>query len=287
MIAPLHRPNVVGIAALFLFATAVTASAVERSVYLYAVEKQSAADWQAQLRKWQSEGIQRAIVSLEAGPKFLLADSSESYRLAELFNAAILNGNRIEGLILQDVSWALDPIGARERLGAVLDFAQLHPGLIDAVQIDVEVYTNSNIVEEGQAWRAYAALVSTLRSEIEQRRSTMRLTAALPWWLSHAVSRDEFKTITSSLDGVLLMVYGDRGGTPVAADVATFTRKVKPEIDILLGSGPRVRVGVAKYEHESPAALLQFAHELDELLLAIPDFEGVTIFHETTRFGTV
>ena len=83
------------------------------------------------------------------------------------------------------------------------------------------------------------------------------------------------------------MVYGDRGGTPVAADVATFTRKVKPEIDILLGSGPRVRVGVAKYEHESPAALLQFAHELDELLLAIPDFEGVTIFHETTRFGTV
>ena len=188
----------------------------ERSVYLYDIQKVSDAGWLRLLNKWHQSGVERAIVSLEAGREFLLEDHKQSDRLMQLFGLASRFGIRIEGLILQDPSWALDPQGARQRLRAIVEFDRRHNNLIDSVQIDVEVYTPSAGFPQSEGWARYAILVSTLREELRLERSSMRLTAALPWWLPVAVTEYDLNTIYQSLDGILLMVYGDRGGTPVA-----------------------------------------------------------------------
>ena len=142
------------------------AAAAERSVYFYGVHEVTEARWLEHLSLWRSEGIGRVIVSLEAGPKFLLEDGREAQHLANLFSLACARGIRIEGLILQDPSWALRPNDARLRLRAVSEFALRHPGTIDAVQIDVEVYAEPEIFGQGEGWSRFALMVAALRAEL-------------------------------------------------------------------------------------------------------------------------
>ena len=76
----------------------------------------------------------------------------------------------------------------------------------------------------------------------------------MPWWFGYRVSENECRTISDSLDGVVLMVYGDRGGKPVAAEIESFQRKVLPAVLAFAGRGPAIKVGVASYEHASASA---------------------------------
>jgi len=276
--------NVASAIALFVLVAAAHAAAAERAAYFYEVQNVSQADWQRQIAKWHSEGITQAIVSLEAGSTLLLEEPRHSQRLAELFTLAAAIGIRIEGLILQHPSWALRPQAARERLRIVVEFMRRYPGLMDGVQIDVEVYTAPELFAPQTAWQKFTALVSALREELTDAPGNIRLTAALPWWAAYALSADELRTITAALDGIVFMAYGEVGGEPVAADVATFRRKVHPALELLSGRGTTLRVGVAKYEHPSPLALARHAQKLEELLEGMPGFAGIAYFHESAEF---
>jgi hypothetical protein len=262
------------------------ATAAERSVYVYSIDQLTDEQWAGDLTRWRSEGIQRLMVSMESGPRLLLADQTQSRRVAERLALANLQGFRVEAMILQDPSWALLPQEARERLRVVIGFAQQYPGLLDAVQIDVEVYTPSAklLFGEGEAWSRFAILVGVLREEMNGRNQGLRLTAAVPWWLPYGPSPDELRRIREALDGFRLMVYRDEGGTPVAADIETFRGKVKPAVEELSGRRPSIVVGVAKYEHASFARVAGFIRELDQLLVATPGYEGTMIFHDGSRY---
>jgi hypothetical protein len=266
-----------------LLAAAAIAQGAERSVYFYDVDNTSEAAWLNQIHKWRSEGIQRAIVSVESGRKFLLQDAVEAPRLARLFAEAASVGIRTEALILQDPSWALDANGARERLRSVIGFERRYKGSLDAVQIDVEVYTAPKLFGPNEAWGRYGVLLAALRDELKQEGSRLRLNAAGPWWLS-VISPSELGTITEYLDGMLFMVYNDPGETPIAADLETFQRKVVPILQPLEGSGPTFRIGIAKYEFTSQGGLEAFAGQLDLLLAEAPGFAGVSYFHQAATF---
>jgi hypothetical protein len=257
------------------------AVAAERSVYFYGIHDVTEARWLEDLSLWRSEGIDRVIVSLEAGPRFLLEDRPEAKKLADLFSLARARGIRIEGLILQDPSWALQPNDARLRLRTVAEFALLHPGTIDAVQIDVEVYTEPEIFGQAGGWNRFALMVAALRAELTSHPGVLRLTAAMPWWFGIQVSESEFRTINESLDGVVLMVYGDRGGKPVAAEIDTFQRKVLPALLELAGRGPAITVGVASYEHASATATARFSRQLDILLAPTSGYAGTAVFGDS------
>jgi hypothetical protein len=257
------------------------AAAAERSVYFYGVQDVTEARWLEHLTQWRSEGIDRAIVSLEAGPRFLLDDTHEEQKLAGLFSLACARGIRIEGLILQDPSWALKPNDARLRLRTVAAFARRYPGTIDAVQIDVEVYTEPKIFGQDEGWTRFALMVAALRAELSSHPGVLKLTAAMPWWFGYKVSESEFRTINQSLDGVVLMVYGDRGGQPVAAEIEIFERKVLPAILGLAGRGPAITVGVASYEHSLPSATARFSQQLDVLLDSTSGYAGTAVFGES------
>jgi hypothetical protein len=257
------------------------AAAAERSVYFYGIHQVSEAHWMEHLSLWRSEGIGRVIVSLESGPRFLLDDRAEAQRLADLFSLACARGIRIEGLILQDPSWALRPNDARLRLRTVAEFARRHPGTIDAVQIDVEVYTEPTIFGQGGGWSRFALMVAALRAELTRHPGVLQLKAAMPWWFSYKVSENEARTINDSLDGVVLMVYGDRGGEPVAAEIDTFQRKVLPAVLDLAGRGPAITVGVASYEHASASATARFSRQLDMLLAPASGYAGTAVFGDS------
>jgi len=255
--------------------------AAERSIYFYGVHEVTEARWLEHLKLWRSEGIGRVIVSLEAGPKFLLEDLSEAQKLADLFSLACAHGIRIEGLILQDPSWALQPNDARLRLRTVAEFARRHPGTIDAVQIDVEVYTEPEIFGQGEAWSRFAIMVAALRGELTSRPGVLRLEAAMSWWFGYRVSENELRTINEALDGFVLMVYGDKGGEPVAAEIEVFQRKVLPAVRGLTGRGPAIKVGIANYEHATASETAQFSQQLDELLASAPGYAGTTVFGDS------
>jgi hypothetical protein len=257
------------------------AAAAERSVYFYGIHQVTEARWQEHLSLWRSEGVGRVIVSLESGPRFLLDDRAEAQKLADLFSLACARGIRIEGLILQDPSWALKPNDARLRLRTVSEFARRHPGTIDAVQIDVEVYTEPAIFGQGEGWSRFASMVAALRAELTMHPGGLRLEAAMPWWYGYKVSENEFRMISNSLDGVLLMVYGDRGGEPVAAEIETFQRKVLPAVLDLAGRGPAITVGVASYEHASASATARFSRQLDMLLAPASGYAGTAVFGDS------
>jgi hypothetical protein len=241
----------------------IQANSAERSIYLYDIQKVSDNEWLRLLTQWRQSGIGCAIVSLETGLEFLLDDQRQSARLTQLFGVARRFGIRIEGLVLQDPSWVLDPTRARRRLRTIIQFDLQHKSLIDSVQIDVEVYIPSAGFTADEGWARYAILVSALREELRRERSALHLTAALPWWLPVAVADYDLKMIYQSLDGILLMVYGDPGGTPVASDLATFENKVQPIIEKLPESGPMFRVGIAIYEHSSRQAMYQRTYARD------------------------
>lgn len=264
-----------------------SAAARERSVYLYGIETISRSDWSRQIGKWQAEGIQRAIVSLEAGPRFLLENQPGSDRLREYFTAAVANGIRIEGLILQDPSWALKPAAACKRLDLVLKFAHLHPGLIDQVQIDVEVYTAPDIFAGHDPWSRFRDLATALRSEIDRSHSAVQLDAASPWWLAHKLTENELAIVAKAFHTLSLMVYDEPGGTAVAADLKTFSAKIRPAIEKLVATGSNFRVGIAKYEHPSAEAMSRFATTLDEFLASTPGFEGIVYFHEASVYRNI
>jgi hypothetical protein len=254
------------------------AAAAERSVYFYGVHEVTEARWLDHLALWRSEDIGRVIVSLEAGPMFLLEDRSEAQKLAHLFSLACAHGIRIEGLILQDPSWALQPNDARLRLRTVTEFARRYPGVMDAVQIDVEVYTEPEIFAQGEAWSRFAFMVAALRDELTSRPGVLKLAAAMPWWFGYQVSEDEFRTINAALDGFVLMVYGDKGGEPVAAEIEVFQRKVLPAVRRLADRKSAIKIGVASYEHASASATAQFSEQLDELLASAPGYAGTALF---------
>jgi hypothetical protein len=257
------------------------AAGAERSVYFYGIQDVSEARWSEHLALWRSEGIDRAIVSLEAGPKFLLNDRNQAQKLAGLFSLACARGIRIEGLILQDPSWALKPNDSRLRLRTVAEFAHQYPGTIDAVQIDVEVYTEPKIFGQGEGWNRFALMVAALRAELSSHPGTLKLTAAMPWWFGYKVSESEFLMINKSLDGVVLMVYGDRGGQPVAAEIKMFERKVLPAVLGLAGHGPAITVGVASYEHASNSETARFSRQLDMLLAPTSGYAGTAVFGDS------
>jgi hypothetical protein len=265
---------------LLIMTLAGQAAAAERSVYFYGIHGVTEARWLEYLLLWRSEGIGRVIVSLEAGPEFLLEDRSEAQKLADLFSLARARGIRIEGLILQDPSWALRPNDARLRLRTVSEFARRHPGTIDAVQIDVEVYTEPEIFGSGDGWSRFALMVAALRAELTSRPG-LQLEAAMPWWFGYKVSESEARMISNSLDGVVLMVYGDRGGEPVAAEIELFQRKVLPAVLELAGRGPAITVGVASYEHTSASATARFSRQLDILLAPAPGYAGTAVFGDS------
>jgi len=264
-------------------ASAAIVQGAERSVYFYDAQNISEAAWLDQIRKWESEGIRRAIVSVESGQICLLQDATAAPRLARFFAEAASAGIHTEALILQDPSWALDPVGAQARLRSVIDFERRYKGSLDTVQIDVEVYTAPKLFSPNEAWGRYGALLAALRDELNQDGSRLRLNAALPWWLS-TISPSELGTITQYLDGISLMVYDGPGENPVAVDLETFQQKVLPAIKPLENSGPVLRIGIAKYEFASQQALQDFAGQLDLLLAAAPSFAGVSYFHETATF---
>ncbi len=269
---------VLGMLMLTLVGQAATA---ERSVYFYGIHEVTEARWLEHLSLWHSEGIGRVIVSLEAGPKFLLEDRPEAQKLANLFSLACARGIRIEGLILQDPSWALRPNDARLRLRTVSEFARRYPGTIDAVQIDVEVYTEPKIFGQSDGWSRFALMVAALRAELTSHPGVLQLDAAMPWWFGYKVSENDFRTISSSLDGVVLMVYGDRGGKPVAAEIELFQQKVLPAVLELAGRGPAIRVGVASYEHASASATARFSRQLDLLLAPTSGYAGTAVFGDS------
>jgi hypothetical protein len=269
---------------LVLFTVVSSAAARERSVYLYGIEKISRSDWDRQIAKWQAEGVQRAIVSLEAGSRSLLENQAVSDRLTDYFTGAVLKGIRIEGLILQDPSWALKPSAACKRLDLVIEFARLHPGLIDQVQIDVEVYTAPAMFANYDPWARFGDLATALRSDIDRSHSAVQLDAASPWWLAHKLTENQLRIVTKAFHTLSLMVYGEPGGTAVAADLKTFSTKVIPALEKLVATGTSFRVGVAKYEHPSAQALTEFATTLDQFLAGTPGFEGITYFHEASVY---
>lgn len=275
------------IAAAIVMTLAGSAAARERSVYLYGIDKISRADWDSQIAKWQAEGMQRAIVSLETGPRLLLENQAESDRLKEYFSAAVAKGMRIEGLILQDPSWALKPTAACKRLDLVLKFADMYPGLIDQVQIDVEVYTAPDIFRGNDPWTRFRDLATALRSEIDRSHTAVQLDAASPWWLAHKLTENELAIVAKAFHTLSLMVYDEPGGTAVAADLKTFSAKIKPAIEKLVATGSSFRVGVAKYEHPSAEALARFATTLDQLLAGTPGFEGIVYFHEASAYRSI
>lgn len=270
------RPTMLSMLLIFLFAGFTTAN--ERSVYFYGIERLSHAQWTNQLTQWRSQGIGRATVSLEAGPRFLLSDRTMEKRLARLFTQATGSGVRIEGMILQDPSWISRLSEARERTRLVVEFALRYPGTIDSVQIDVEPHTVPALVEQAAAWKQFAALVRALRQELEHRSGVLRFTAAVPWWLAYAVANPELRVIGESLDEFVLMAYGDPGGEPVAADIVTFKRKIIPAIQKLKSHARSIRVGVATYEHLSTSSLSQFIDRVGELLAVMPSYCGTATF---------
>lgn len=259
-------------------ALAGAAYAAPRSAYYYNIHKTSDAEWGDRLRQWRSAGISQVSVSLEAGPKFLLHDPSGARRLAEMFATAVESGVAIEALILQDPSWAFRPDAARARLVEVLDFAREYPGVLESVQIDVEVYTLPEFPGGAGAWKDFVALVLALRQEIDNRCALLRFRAAVPWWLVHEMTNDELRQSVAALDGMMLMAYGEPGGTPVAAEIEAFRRKVHPAITRLAAPGLELSVGVAKYEHASASDMLAFTDQLDALLAPVPGYAGTALF---------
>jgi hypothetical protein len=270
------RPTMFSISLMLLLAGFVTAN--ERSVYFYGIEKLSDAQWTNELDHWRSQGIGKATVSLEAGPRFLLADRAMEKRFARLFAQAAGSGVRIEGMILQDPSWILRSSEARERTRVVLEFALRYPGTIDSVQIDVEPYTVPGLAEQTQAWKQFATLVSTLRQELDRHPGVLQLTAAVPWWLAYVMANPELRLVGDSIDEFVMMAYGDPGGEPVAADIVAFKRKVIPAIEKLNIHARSIRVGVATYEHVSASSLTQFIVRVGELLARMPSYRGTATF---------
>ena len=237
--------------------------ASEKAIYFYGVERLSDYEWQEKINQWKAQGIQRAIVSLESGPKFLLGSAWMENRLAHMFSMAVLSGIHIEGMILQDPLWVLRVSEARARVKEVLGFALRHPNTIDSLQIDVEPYTVPDLLDITQVWKLYANLVSGLHEELEAQPGVLDLTAAVPWWLSQTLPDEDLAKIGKSIDKLMLMAYGDPGGIPVVPDMETFKRKLYPAIMKLTLHAKGIQVGVATYEHkQTPSSLNQFINQL-------------------------
>lgn len=269
-----------------LSVNAADAGTAGRSVYFYGLEGETPARWQTRLAHWRAAGIDRVIGSLEAGPALLLDDEAEARHLAGLFRQAVERGIQVEGLILQDPDWVLRPEAARERLRVVGEFARNHPGLLAGVQIDVEVYTAPELVPAEKAWAKFAALVALLRQDLAADYPALRLSAALPWWVAYALPQAEWRALTQALDEIVLMAYGDPGGQPVAANAEVFREKVFPAVLSMLARGLRIRIGVAKYEHSSTAALDRHTENLEKLLAGKAGFAGIAFFHEGSEYLT-
>ncbi len=259
------------------------AGAAEHSVYFYGLKDVTADEWSANVVRWSREGLSRITVSLEAGREFLLNDPAQTARLSGFFRLAAAHGLRIEGMVLQDPSWALTPMDARRRLRKVLTFAAGCGCSLDSVQIDVEVYTAPKLFG-GREWERFTDLVSALRLELNRGQSTVRFNAALPWWIYHGASEVQLRRIAAAIDAAALMSYGDENGVPVAADEATFRRKVYPSITALAVHGIPFRVGVAKYEHRSGASMAQFVSFLDRLFPRDSGYQGISCFHDGSNF---
>lgn len=134
------------------------------------------------------------------------------------------------------------------------------------------------------AWARFGDWAMALRSDIDHSHSAIQLDAASPWWLAHKLTESELRIVTKAFHTLSLMVYGEPGGTAVAADLKTFSTKVIPALEKLVASGASFRVDVAKYEYPTAQALAQFATTLDQLLAGTPGFEEFTYFHEASAY---
>jgi hypothetical protein len=103
----------------------------------------------------------------------------------------------------------------------------------------------------------------------------------MPRRLGYRVSESKSRAISNSLDGVILMVYGDKGGKPVAAEIDTFQRKVFPAVLELVGHGPAITVGIASDEHASASATARFSRQLDILLALTSGYAGTAVFGDS------
>jgi hypothetical protein len=196
-------------------------------------------------------------------------------------------------MLLQDPSWASDPVGSAERVRRVVAYhaarrARGRPGFA-GLHFDIEPHS-----EEAWACATPAERAATLRSlhEVFRRARAVThagapapaplLSAALPWWLGHLsveVPNAAPAAWLVELDEVVLMVYGDPGGPLVGESAAAVLRRIEDARlwrDLPPGRG--LRVGLATFEHKDLAALRATIAEVTAGLGARPEFRGVAIF---------
>lgn len=263
----------------------------ETAMWVYGAERWTPAERDAQLARFATLA-RRLYLSVEDSAR-LLVDEPDGTRLGELLDRAAAHGIAVEAMLLQDPSWAGDPVGSAERVRRVVAYhaarrASGRPGFA-GLHFDIEPHS-----EEVWACATPAERAATLRSlhEVFRRARAVThagspapaplLTAALPWWLGHLsveVPSAAPAEWLVELDEVVLMVYGDPGGPLVGESGAAVLRRIDDARlwrDLPPGRG--LRIGLATFEHKDVAALRGTITEVHAGFGARTGFRGVAVF---------
>jgi hypothetical protein len=263
----------------------------EAAMWVYGAQRWTPEERDAQLAGFATIA-RRLYLSVEDGAR-LLVDGPDGVRLGELLDRAAARGLAVEAMLLQDPLWAMDPVGAAERVRRVVAFhaarrASGRPGFA-GLHFDIEPHS-----EEAWPCATPAERAATLRSLHEVFRQARAIThegapapapllsAALPWWLGHLsveVPSAAPAEWLVELDEVVLMVYGDPGGPLVGESGASVLRRVDDaRLWRNLPPGRGLRIGLATFEHKDVAALRATIAEVQAGLAARAGFRGVAIF---------
>jgi hypothetical protein len=174
------------------------------------------------------------------------------------------------------------------RAGGREGFAGLH---FDIEPHALDAWTCADAAERGRIMRALQGVFARVaRTARASEAPSPRLSAALPWWLGPlSVTVPQAAPAAAwgaSLDEIVLMVYGDRGGPLVGESARAVLRRVDDaRLWEGLPPGRGLRVGLALHEYRDAVALEDAARVITARLGARPGFRGLALFADGERFG--
>jgi len=276
-----------------------SAAAADVAVWVYDFLRWSESQWQARSAALPP-GTRHLYASVEDGPRFVLDDEFRAADIQRLVGAAReRSGILTHAVMLQDTRWLTDQTGALERLARLVSLNRFRPeesfaGVhVDVAPHTLEEWECGGVAERRGLMQKLQALLGRIASGLPPPRgranSPLQFSAALPWWigaLSADIPEAAPRRFFESLDEIVLMAYGDPGGSRVGGSAQALVSRLDDARlwrDVPAGKG--IRIGLATYEYASAADLLAVAAEMDRTFSRQKAYRGTAIFHSTGSYG--
>lgn len=224
------------------------------------------------------------ILSAEEGAGFVL--DRQAGDVTCVADALRASGYRTKLMVLQDPSFLDRPDEALRRVRAVARLAAAHPGVLSAVVVDLEPYTDANWdCADAPGRRRIAERFRDLIVHLRRESGRLPLELVVPWWFGVEPRYPALTlgALSEVSDGLILMLYGDEGGPVVNGDI----RRAVERMDLVLRTSPprqRFSIALATFEQRSRSSMEAEIADLRERYRGVPHFGGMAVFHATGRF---